>query len=184
MDARLQDYQRRMQGAIEAFQRELSGLRTGRASANLLDPVMVEAYGAMMPITQVGTVQVVDARLISVQVWDASLVRNTEKAIRESGLGLNPAIDGQLIRVPLPDLTAERRQELAKVAGRYAEEARVGVRNVRRDAMDLLKKLEKDGEISEDEHHRLGDNVQKMTDEHVKRIDDLLTQKQKEITQV
>ena len=175
---------RRMDGAIEVLNRELSGLRTGRASVNLLDAVKVDAYGSPTPINQVGNVNVPEPRMLTVQVWDGGMIKAVEKAIREAGLGLNPSVDGQLVRVPLPPLTEERRQELTKIAAKYAEEARISVRNVRRDAMEALKKSEKDGDISEDEHRRLSDEVQKVTDTHIKKIDENLASKQKDIMQV
>ena len=173
-----------MDGAIDALRREFAGLRTGRASASLLEPITVQAYGAEMPMTQVGTIGVPEARLITVQVWDRSLVGAVEKAIRESDLGLNPATDGQLVRIPIPPLSEERRVELTKVAGRYAEQARVAVRNVRRDGMEMLKRMEKDGEISKDAHHDWGEIIQELTDQHVKLIDEALAQKETEIMQV
>jgi ribosome recycling factor len=180
----LSDVKRRMTGALETLRKELGGLRTGRASANLLDPVMVEAYGQKMPLTQVGTVSVPEPRLITVQVWDKGQVKAAEKAIREAGLGLNPMADGALIRVPLPDLTQERRQELVKVASKYAEQARVSVRNVRRDGMDMLKAAEKKHQISQDEHRKHSDEVQALTDSNIKKIDETLAAKEKEILQV
>ena len=148
----IDDIQRRMDGAIESLKREFGGLRTGRASAGLLDPVRVDAYGSKMPLAQVGTVGVPEPRLLTVQVWDKSMVAAVEKAIRESDLGLNPSSDGMLVRIPIPELSEERRRELTKVAGKYAEQAKVAVRNVRRDGMDMLKRMEKDAEISKDEH--------------------------------
>lgn len=184
MSADLKELKRRMDGAIEALKREFGGLRTGRASTGLLEPIVVDAYGAQMPISQVGTIGVPEARMLSVQVWDRQLVSAVDKAIRESDLGLNPVIDGQLLRIPIPALTEERRQELTKVAARYAEQARVAVRNVRRDGMESLKKMEKDGEISQDEHHARADDIQKITDEHVKLVDELLSHKDSEIMQV
>ncbi|MBB3065878.1 ribosome recycling factor [Limibacillus halophilus] len=183
-DANLKDIEHRMDGALEALRREFVGLRTGRASAGLLEPVMVDAYGSLMPLTQVGTISVPEPRMITVQVWDRSLVQATEKAIRESDLGLNPATDGQLIRVPVPALNEERRQELTRVAGKYAEQARVAVRNVRRDGMDKLKKQEKDHEISQDEHKRLAERIQELTDSHIKKVDEMLSSKEAEIMQV
>lgn len=183
-DPRLNDFSRRMDGALEALRKEFAGLRTGRASVNLLDPVMVQAYGSPMPLNQVGTVSVPEPRMITVQVWDKGLVSAVEKAIRDAGLGLNPASDGTTVRVPLPELSQERRQELTKVAHKYAEQGRVAVRNVRRDGNDYLKKLEKDHEISEDEHKKLADQMQKLTDEHVKKVDEALAAKEKEILQV
>ena len=183
-DARLNEFNRRMDGAVEALRKEFAGLRTGRASVHLLDQVMVNAYGSNMPLNQVGNVNVPEPRMITVQVWDRGLVSAVEKGIRDSGLGLNPASDGALVRVPIPELSQERRTELAKVAHKYAEQGRIAVRNVRRDAMDLLKKQEKDGDISQDEHRGLSDQVQKVTDEHIKRIDEALANKEKEILQV
>ncbi len=175
---------KRMDGALEALRKELAGLRTGRASANLLDPVMVEAYSQKMSINQLGTVSVPEARMISVMVWDKSMVKAVDKAIRESGLGLNPMIEGSLIRIPMPEMSADRRKELVKVAHKYAEQARVAVRNVRRDGMEQLKKEEKAGTITQDEHRRLSDEVQKMTDGHIAKIDESLAAKEKEVTTV
>jgi ribosome recycling factor len=183
-DARLNEFSRRMDGALEALNKEFAGLRTGRASAHLLDQIKVQAYGSTMPLNQVGTVNVPEPRMITVQVWDRGLTREVEKAIRDAGLGLNPASDGQLVRVPIPELSQERRTELSKIAHKYAEQARVAVRNVRRDGMEFLKKQEKDGKISEDEHRKLHDEVQKLTDGHVKKVDDALAAKEKEIMQV
>lgn len=180
----LSDIRRRMDGALETLRKEFQGLRTGRASVNLLDPVIVEAYGSTMPLNQVGTVSAPEPRLLTVSVWDKGMVKATEKAIREAGLGLNPSADGTLIRVPLPELNQERRAELAKVASKYAEQARVSVRNVRRDGMDMLKKHEKDGDISQDEHRKWSDEVQSLTDAHIKKIDETLASKEKEIMQV
>lgn len=181
---KLDDYSKRMEGSLNALKQEFNGLRTGRASPNLLDPIMVEAYGATSPLNQVAGVSVPEPRLITVQVWDKGVVGAVDKAIRSSGLGLNPVVDGQTLRIPIPPLTGERRAELAKLAGKYAEHGRVAVRNVRRDAMDHLKKLEKDGDISEDEQKKLAEQVQKTTDEHVKKIDEALRHKEEEITQV
>jgi ribosome recycling factor len=178
------DITRRMDGAQEALRKEFAGLRTGRASAALLEPVTVEAYGSSMPINQVGTVGVPEPRMITVQVWDRSLVGAVEKAIRKAGLGLNPAADGQLVRVPIPALSEERRVELTKVAGKYSEQARVAVRNVRRDGMEMLKRMEKDGDISEDDHRIWSEEIQSLTDEHIKSIDTALAQKEEEILQV
>lgn len=180
----LDDIEKRMDGAVEALRKEFAGLRTGRASVNLLDPIQVDAYGARMPINQVGNVNVPEPRMLTVQVWDKSMVKAVEKAIRDSDLGLNPMSDGQLIRIPLPDLTEERRVELAKVAGRYAESARVAVRNVRRDGMDQIKKAEKDGDISEDDKRLYEGEVQELTDKHIGTIDELLASKEKDIMQV
>lgn len=180
----LKDLKRRMEGALTALEKEFQGLRTGRASVNLLEPIMVDAYGSKMPINQVGTVGVPEPRMLTVQVWDKSMTKAVEKAIRESDLGLNPQVDGQLLRIPLPDLSEERRGELAKVAAKYAESARIAVRNVRRDGMDSLKKAEKDGDLSQDEKHLYEEEVQEMTDKFVSRIDEALSSKEKEIMQV
>ena len=180
----LEDLKRRMHGAVTVLNGEFAGLRTGRASVSLLDPITVEIYGTAMPLNQVATVNVPEPRMISVQVWDKSSVGAVEKAIRESELGLNPASDGQLIRVPIPELNEERRHELVKVAHKYAEQARVAVRHVRRDGMEMTKKEEKDGDISQDELHGLNEKVQKLTDEHIAEIDALLAAKESEILQV
>jgi len=182
--ADINELKRRMDGAFDVLRREFAGLRTGRASAHLLDPVMVKAYGNEMPLSQVGTVNVPEPRMISVQVWDRSLVSAVERAIRDAGLGVNPMSDGQLVRVPIPELSQERRQELTKIAHKYAEQARVAVRNVRRDGMDELKKLEKGGKISQDDHRHRADEVQKVTDGHIRLIDEALAQKEKEILHV
>ena len=175
------DLKRRMQGALDSLTHDLTGLRTGRASTALLDPVQVEVYGSSMPLNQVATVSVPEARMISVQVWDRSNVQPVEKAIRSAGLGLNPITDGQMIRLPIPELTEERRKELAKLVGQYAEKARIAVRNVRRDGMDHLKQDEKKSEISEDERKRLEVEVQKLTDDTIREIDELAQGKEKEI---
>jgi ribosome recycling factor len=180
----INDLERRMRGVIDSLKREFGGLRTGRASANLLDPVVVTVYGAKMPLNQVATVSVSDARTISVQVWDKSQVGAVDKGIREANLGLNPIVDGTLLRLPVPALNAERRQELVKLAHKYAEHARVGVRNVRRDGMEILKKLEKDHKISEDEQHKSSAKVQELTDRLIKDIDQMLGGKETEIKQV
>src|SRR5215212_5237782 len=177
------DLQRRMHGAVEALRHDLSGLRTGRASTSLLDPVHVEVYGANMPLNQIATVSAPEPRMLSVQVWDRSNVGPVEKAIRNAGLGINPVTDGTHIRLPIPDLTEERRKELAKLAGQYAEKARIAVRNVRRDGMEALKADEKKHEISEDEHKRLSVEVQKLTDDTIKEIDAAAAAKEKEILQ-
>jgi len=177
------DIARRMHGAIEALRHDLGGLRTGRASTALLDPIHVEVYGANMPLNQVATVSAPEPRLLSVQVWDRSNVGPVERAIRTAGLGINPVTDGQNIRLPIPDLTEERRKELAKLAHTYAEKARIAVRNVRRDGMDALKTDEKKKDISEDEHKRLETEVQKLTDDSIAEIDQVLTAKDKEILQ-
>lgn len=178
------DTKRRMEGAIEVLHKEFGGLRTGRATTGLLDPVQVEAYGQAMPLNQVGTISVPEPRMLTVQVWDKGMVKAVEKAIMDAGLGLNPQSDGQLVRIPIPALNEERRKELVKVAGKYAEDARVAVRNVRRHAMDELKKAEKDGDISEDELRQYSDEVQKLTDEFVKQVDDALSIKEGEVMQV
>jgi ribosome recycling factor len=177
------DLQRRMHGAVEALHHDLGGLRTGRASTSLLEPVTVEVYGSRMPINQVASISAPEPRLLSVQVWDKSNVGPVEKAIRSAGLGLNPVTDGTTLRLPIPDLTEERRKELAKLVGQYAEKARIAVRNVRRDGMESLKTDEKKHEISEDEHKRLGAEVQKLTDETIKEIDSTAAAKEKEILQ-
>ena len=175
---------RRMNGAVGTLKSELAGLRTGRASAALLDPVKVEAYGNLVPVNQVGSVATPEPRMITVQVWDKGLAKAVDKAIRDAGLGLNPQMDGQLLRIPLPELNEERRKELTKLAAKYAEAARVAVRNVRRDGMDLLKRLEKDHKIGQDEQHTKGDELQKLTDAHIKDIDAALHSKEQEIMQV
>jgi ribosome recycling factor len=178
------DVKRRMQGAINAFKNDLGSLRTGRASPNLLDPIQIDAYGASMPISQVATVNVPEPRLLSVQVWDRGMVAAVEKAIRESDLGLNPQTEGQVIRLRIPEMNEQRRKEMVKVAHKYAEEAKVAVRHVRRDGLDLLKKLEKDSAISEDDGKRHADQVQKATDQFVTEIDSILVAKEKEIMHV
>jgi len=175
------DLERRMKGAVDALASDLAGLRTGRASANLLDPVTVTVYGSNMPLNQVATVSVPEPRMISVQVWDKSNIGPVEKAIRSAGLGLNPINDGNTLRLPIPDLTEERRKELAKLAGQYAEKARVAIRNVRRDGMENLKVDENKKEISEDDRKRAEIDVQKLTDEQIKAVDDELARKEKEI---
>ncbi len=180
----LKDLKKRMEGAVKVLKEEFAGLRTGRASASLLEPVQVNAYGAKMPLNQVAAISVPEPRLLSVQVWDNSLVQAVEKAIRESGLGLNPQTQGNVVRVPIPELSAERRKELSRVAHQYAEQARVAVRNVRRDGMDTIKKLEKAHEISEDDARRLADEVQELTNRFIKEIDEILEKKDEEIMQV
>lgn len=180
----LSKYRDRMDKAISALKDEFGGLRTGRASATLLDPVQVEAYGSAMPLNQVAAISVPEPRLISVSVWDKGMVTAVDKAIRSAGLGLNPVVDGQTLRVPIPPLTEERRKDLAKLAGKYAEQQKVAVRNVRRDGLEDLKKLEKDGGISQDEQKKLGEEMQRFTDEAVKRIDEALKTKEQEIMQV
>lgn len=180
----LDDLSRRMNGAIENLKSEFGGLRTGRASVSLLDPVMVDAYGSQMPLNQVASVSTPEARLISVQVWDKGMVATADKAIRNAGLGLNPVVDGQTLRIPIPELNEERRAEMTKIAGKYAEGAKIAVRNVRRDGMETLKREEKGGDISQDEQKSLGEDVQKLTDQIVAKIDELATAKEKEIMQV
>ena len=180
----IKELEKRMRGAIDSLKREFSGLRTGRASATLLEPVVVTVYGSRMPLNQVATVSVPDAKTLSVQVWDKSQVQAVDKAIREANLGLNPVLDGTLIRLPIPALNAERRNELAKLAHKYAEHARVGIRNVRRDGMDLLKKLEKDHAMTEDEHRKNSTKVQELTDKLIKEVDQMTASKETEIKQV
>src|SRR3984885_3044130 len=173
-----------MDGALEALKKEFSGLRTGRASTNLLEPVMVDAYGSSMPLAQCRRGTAPEPRMLTAQVWEKALVKPVEKAIRDAGLGLNPQTDGQTVRVPIPDLNEERRRERTKVAAKYTEQARVSVRNVRRDGIDTLKKMEKDSEISQDEHRKLQAEVQALTDDFIKKIDEAMAQKDKEILQV
>ena len=180
----LNDLKRRMEGAINAYIGDITSLRTGRASANILDPVQVEAYGSKVPLNQVANITVPEPRMLSVNVWDKSMAGAVDRAIRESHLGLNPIMDGQTLRIPLPELNEERRRSLVKVAHEYAEKARVAIRHVRRDGMDGLKKAEKDGDISQDDSRSLSEDVQKLTDESISRIDDLLADKEKEIMQV
>ncbi|WP_395496376.1 ribosome recycling factor [Acetobacter sp. KSO5] len=184
LNALLEDLTRRMDGALESLRRDFAGLRSGRASPALLEPVRVEAYGGEVPLTQVASIAVPEARMITVQVWDRVLVGAVERAIRDSGLGLNPASDGQLIRVPIPQLTEERRHELAKAAARYAEGAKIAARGVRRDGMDKAKGFEKKSEISQDDVKTWSDAIQKLTDQYVKKIDDMLAEKDREIKQV
>ena len=183
-DLDLADLERRMEGALTSLAKEFQGLRTGRASTQLLDSVAVEAYGASMPINQIATVSVPEPRMLSVQVWDKENTKIVEKAIRESNLGLNPQVDGQLLRIPLPDLSEERRQELSKIASKYAENAKIAVRNVRRDGMDTTKKMEKDGDISQDDRHIYDEEIQTITDKSINKIDELLSSKEVEIMQV
>jgi len=183
-DPDLDDIERRMDGAIVALHKEFTGLRTGRASTQLLEAIMVDAYGASMPINQVATISIPEPRMLAVQVWDKGNAKATEKAIRESDLGLNPQVDGQLLRIPLPDLSEERRRELSKIAAKYAEGARIAVRNVRRDGMDALKKMEKDGEISQDDRHVYEEEIQSLTNAHVGKIDETFSAKESEIMQV
>jgi ribosome recycling factor len=178
------EIKRRMAGAVSVLKTELGGLRTGRASVNLLEPVNVDAYGSHMPLNQVASITVPEPRMLSVQVWDKSMVGAVERGIREANLGLNPIIEGQLLRIPIPELNAERRQELVKVGHKYAEQARIAVRHVRRDGLDLLKKLQKDGDMTEDDERRNSEAVQKATDQAIAEIDQNLATKEKEITQV
>ena len=178
------DLVKRMDGAINSFSGDLVGLRTGRASTNMVDGILVDAYGQKMPIDQVGSISVPEARMISIQVWDKGLVIAVEKAIHESGLGLNPQTDGELIRIPIPELNEERREELSKIAGKYAEQSRVAIRNVRRDGMDEIKKIEKDGTVGKDRAVDLANEVQELTDDYIKKIDEMLSQKENEIRQV
>ena len=179
-----QDTITRMEKTIETLRGDFGGLRAGRAHASLLDNIMVEAYGNLSPISQVGTISVPDARTLSVSVWDKGLAKSVEKALRESDLGLNPVSDGQLIRIPIPPLSEERRKELVKIAGKYAEQNKVAIRNIRRDALDEIKKLKKDNLISEDEEKKYNNDIQKLTDDSIKKIDDMLGQKEKDILQV
>jgi ribosome recycling factor len=183
-DPDIDDLKRRMNGAVEVLTNEFGGLRTGRATPALLEPINVDAYGSSMPMNQVGTISAPDARMLSVQVWDNSLISSVEKAIRDSDLGLNPQTEGNVVRVPVPQLSEERRIEMTKVASKYAEQARVAVRNVRRDGIDDLKKMEKDGEISQDEQHAWADEIQALTDATIKEIDEAVAAKEAEILQV
>ena len=178
------DLERRMDGAMANLKTEFASLRTGRASASMLEPVMVDAYGSMTPINQVGTVNVPEPRMVTVNVWDKGLVNKVEKALRESGLGINPQLNGTIIMLPIPELNEERRRELTKVAGSYAENARVSIRNVRRDGMDQIKKAKADGDLSEDDQKIWEDEVQEMTDKAIKAVDAALETKQAEIMQV
>jgi ribosome recycling factor len=183
-DTLLTDLRRRMDGAIEVLRKEFGGLRTGRASASLLEPITVAAYGGTLPLNQVANISVPEPRMITVQVWDRAMVKAVDKAIREAGLGLNPQTEGQVIRVPIPDLNEERRRELTRVSARYAEQARVSVRNVRRDGIDVLKRREKDADISQDQQRKLQQEVQHLTDDYIGRIDEALAQKDREILQI
>ncbi len=180
----IDDMQRRMEASLLSLQNEFMGLRAGRASTGMLEPIMVDAYGSKMPMNQIGNISAPEPRLLTVSVWDASMTPMVEKAIKESDLGLNPSTEGNLIRVPIPDLSEERRRDMVKVAGRYAEGCRVAVRNIRRDGIETVRKAEKDGLISEDDRHKQETKVQKLTDEFVKKVDDALSRKEKEITQV
>jgi ribosome recycling factor len=183
-DQLLTDLRRRMDGALEVLRKEFGGLRTGRASASLLEPITVPAYGGTLPLNQVANISVPEPRMITVQVWDRAVVKAVDKAIRESGLGLNPQTEGQVIRVPIPDLNEERRRELTRVSARYAEQARVSVRNVRRDGIDVLKRREKETDITQDQQRKLQQEVQHLTDDYISRIDEALEQKDREILQV
>jgi len=183
-DTLLKDLRRRMDGAVEVLRKEFGGLRTGRASASLLEPVTVAAYGGTVPLNQLANVSVPEPRMITVQVWDRAMVKAVDKAIREAGLGLNPQTEGQVIRVPIPDLNEERRRELTRVTAKYAEQARVSIRNIRRDGVELLRRREKDAEISQDQQRKLQQDVQHLTDDYVRRIDEALAQKDREILQV
>jgi len=183
-DYDIDDIKRRMEGSVTSLKSEFMGLRAGRASTAMLEPIMVDAYGSKMPMNQVGNISAPEPRLLTVSVWDASMTAAVEKAIRESDLGLNPMTEGNLIRVPIPDLSEDRRKEMVKVAGRYAEAARVAVRNVRRDGIEAIRSAEKDGLLSEDERHSEEGEVQKLTDQYVKLIDESLANKEREITQV
>jgi ribosome recycling factor len=183
-DTLLKDLRRRMDGAVEVLRKEFGGLRTGRASASLLEPITVAAYGGTVPLNQLANVSVPEPRMITVQVWDRAMVKAVDKAIREAGLGLNPQTEGQVIRVPIPDLNEERRRELTRVTAKYAEQARVSVRNIRRDGVEMLRRREKDAEISQDQQRKLQQDVQHLTDDYVKRIDEALAQKDREILQV
>jgi len=180
----LDDLSRRMQSTLGVLKTDFAGLRTGRASASMLDPISVSAYGQSMPINQVANVSVPEPRMVAVQVWDKGMVSAVEKAIRESSLGLNPVVDGQLLRLPIPELNEERRQELVKVAHKYAEQAKVAIRHVRRDGMDTAKKAEKDGDISQDDLRVASDEIQKLTDNMISEVDSMLSKKEQEITQV
>ncbi len=178
------DTKTRMDKTLDSLRNEFGGLRAGRAHASLLDGIMVDAYGSMTPIAQLGTISVPDARTLSISVWDRSMAKAIDKALRESDLGLNPASDGQLIRIPIPPLSEERRKELVKIASKYAEQNKVAIRNIRRDGLDGVKKLKKDNLISEDEEKRFENEVQKLTDEAIKKIDEMFAQKEKDILQV
>lgn len=180
----IDDLKRRMEGAVGSLKSDLAGLRTGRASANILDPISVDAYGQSMPISQVGTITVPEPRMISIQVWDKSMVIGVEKAIRESKLGINPVVDGMIVRLPLPELNEERRKELVKVAHQYGEQAKIAIRHVRRDGMEMIKKEEKSGDIGQDEARTLSDDVQRLTDTMIEGVDETVSQKETEIMQV
>ncbi len=175
---------KRMENSVKAFEKELASLRAGRANPSLLDPVMVEVYGSMMPLSQVGTVSAPEPRMLSVSVWDKGNVKAVEKAIAAAQLGVNPSADGQLVRIPIPDMTEERRKDMVKVGGKYAEQTRINIRNIRRDGMDYYKKEEKDKNISEDDLKRFSDDIQKLTDQHIAKVDEMLATKEKDIMSV
>ncbi|MDR1488747.1 MAG: ribosome recycling factor [Holosporales bacterium] len=181
-DSRLEQFKKKMEISIENFQKELAGIRAGRASTSLLEPLRVDAYGTQTPMSHIGTISSPDSRTLTINVWDKGLVKFTEKAIRDSGIGLNPIIEGQLIRIPIPPLSEEGRKDLAKLAAKYAEETKIALRNIRREAMDFIKSLEKSSEISEDEMHKLSDNTQNMIDEFSKQTDSFLAKKHSDIT--
>ena len=180
----LADLKRRMEGAITSLKGDLAGLRTGRASANILDPITVDAYGQKMPMNQVGTISVPEPRMLAIQIWDKGMVSAVEKAIRESNLGLNPVTDGTNLRIPMPEMNEERRKEVVKIAHQYAEQTRVAIRHVRRDGMDAIKKAQKDGDIGEDDAHNFSDQVQKSTDAMIAEVDTIISAKEEEIMQV
>lgn len=180
----MQDLKHRMEGAMNVLDNEMKGLRTGRASVHFLDPVFVEAYGSKMHISQLGTVTAPDARTVTVQVWDSSMVKTVEKAIADANLGINTATDGNIIRLPIPALTEERRKELAKLAHKYGENTKVSIRNIRRDGMEVVKKMEKDGHVSEDDLHSVNDEIQKLTDDFVNKIDAIVKAKEAEIISI
>ena len=184
LDSRLEQFKKKMDSSLEAFSKELSGIRAGRATVALLEPIKVEVYGSLLPINQVGAVSAPDPRMLVVNVWDKGMVKAVEKAIRESEANLNPMVDGQTVRVPIPPLSEERRKELSKLAAKYSENAKVAIRNIRRDAMEFIKQLEKNSDISEDEQRKLSSSIQDMTDQFSKQIDNLLAQKQKDIMQI
>lgn len=183
-DELLLEVESHMEAAVDALKKELAGLRTGRAHTGLLETIQVEAYGAVTPLKQVGSINVPEPRMLSVQVWDKGTVKAVEKAIRDAGLGLNPVVDGQSVRVPIPPLTEERRRDLTKIAGKYAEQTRISVRNARRDGMEALKKAEKDGDVPKDDLHQHGEVIQKLTDRTIKQVDEIVAAKEQEIMQV
>lgn len=184
LDSRLVQFKNKMELSIASFSKDLSGIRAGRASTALLEPIKVEAYGSLMPMNQVGAISAPDAKMLTVSVWDRGLVKSVEKAIRDCGANLNPSVDGQVVRVPIPPLSDERRQELSKLASKYAEDYKVAIRNIRRDGMDFIKQMEKNNEIGEDDMRKLSDEIQNLTNEYSKKIDTLLSQKQKDILQI